>query len=107
MTSTSEDRCPRCGAARSVADPDRCPNCGYRYRRFATAVARRDRLARGDPWLGLGTPVAIGALVAALGVSGDDALVAWAGVGLAIIGAPIGWLIGRRSGGQVERTREP
>ncbi|MEO8511136.1 MAG: hypothetical protein ABI534_07815 [Chloroflexota bacterium] len=98
MTATSApDRCPRCGAAHSVGSPDRCTQCGYRYRRVSTAVARRDRLARWDPWLGLGVPISVGAILAAVGVNGGDMILGWIGVALAVIGAPIGWLIGRRS----------
>ena len=98
MTATTQpDRCPRCGAARPGANTDRCDQCGYRYRGIPTAVARRDRLARWDPWLGLGVPISVGALLAAVGVSGDDSLLSWIGAAVAVIGAPIGWLIGRRS----------
>lgn len=50
-----------------------------------------------DPWLGLALPVSIGAIVAAIGVSGDDLLTGWIGAAIAVLGAPIGWLLGRRS----------
>jgi hypothetical protein len=30
-------------------------------------------------------------------VSGDDVALAWIGVAVAVVGAPLGWLIGRRS----------
>jgi ribosomal protein L37E len=91
------DRCPRCGAGRSTADPQRCTQCGYRYRSVPTVVARRDRLARWDPWLGIGVPISLGTILAALGVSGDDVALAGIGVAVAVVGAPLGWLIGRRS----------
>ena len=99
---TQSDRCPRCGAARSVSSPERCDQCGYRHRGVPTAVARRDRLARWDPWLGLGVPISVGAILAAVGVSGDDMMLSWIGAAVAVIGAPLGWLIGRRS--QARRT---
>lgn len=95
MTASPTDRCPRCAAPRSASTPERCPRCGYRYR--GGAAARRDRLARWDPWLGLGVPLSIGALVAAVGVSGDDLALGWTGLAIAIVGAPLGWLVGRRS----------
>jgi hypothetical protein len=95
MSASATDRCPRCAAPRSASSPERCPRCGYRYR--GGPDARRDRLARWDPWLGVGVPVSIGAVVAAIGVSGDDPLVPWIGLAIVVIGAPLGWLIGQRS----------
>ena len=104
MTASATDRCPRCAAPRGASTPERCPRCGYRYR--GGAAARRDRLARWDAWLGLGLPLSIGGLVAAIGVSGDDPILPWVGLAVAVIGAPIGWLVGRRSQADTARPRQ-
>ena len=59
--------------------------------------ARRDHLARWDAWLGAMLAVSVGTIAAAIGVSGGDPVLSWGGVVFAVVGAPVGWLVGRRS----------